>query len=605
MKRILIASTVAVLAVAVLASAATFNVNLTVGSRGADVTALQTALIAAGYSIPAGATGYFGSQTQAAVKLYQAAKGIPNTGFVGPLTRAALNGAPVATVPGTVVCPVGYDCVPKTGTTPVIGTVGGSEGLFKNINASGDIDTDLKEGDKNVKVLGVEFDADESDMTITRVDVVMENTASSTSSYRIERYFTNIALWLDGKKIASAPVSAGERDGSVYTFRVTGLSGVVKENATAQMFVALDAVANVDSDDTTAEWSVTIPAAGVRAVDTAGISDTYFTSAYDSTGVTVNSATVGDLDLAKASSNPDADDIEVSDTDDTTVTALVANLEANGQAITVTEIPVTLTTTNASTSAIVRNLKLYQGSTLLKTKTVTSAASSVDVVFNDLDIDIAKDSKVTLTVKATVKPIESDSTNFTQGDSFNVAIDGAAVLAEDANGEDASTSGDANGEEMTLRTEGLALTLVSVNEEKENGAGGSVDDIGTYTIVFDAKAFGGEDVYIGATSTEDASPTASAGAGVTYSVTNDGSNATNAILTAAGSESEDNTALYFIPSGDTRRFTLQVTVTPSADAYAVVQLTGVEWGNSNDAITQLYTSNLDNYKTDPLYLINR
>jgi peptidoglycan hydrolase-like protein with peptidoglycan-binding domain len=79
--------------------AATYNftVDLTIGSRGADVTALQQILIAEGFDIPALTTGgtaygYFGSQTKAAVIKYQAAHGVsPQSGYVGPLTRAELN----------------------------------------------------------------------------------------------------------------------------------------------------------------------------------------------------------------------------------------------------------------------------------------------------------------------------------------------------------------------------------------------------------------------------------------------------------------------------------------------------------------------------------
>ena len=103
MKNVLIASGIAIFAIASIAGAQsyTFNTNLTVGSTGADVVALQTWLMANGYSIPsvasgAAAKGYFGAQTQKAVKAYQTAKDIPSTGFVGPLTRGALNGAPVA-----------------------------------------------------------------------------------------------------------------------------------------------------------------------------------------------------------------------------------------------------------------------------------------------------------------------------------------------------------------------------------------------------------------------------------------------------------------------------------------------------------------------------
>ena len=42
-------------------SSCSFTKDLTLKSTGADVTCLQKALIAGGYSLPAGATGYFGA----------------------------------------------------------------------------------------------------------------------------------------------------------------------------------------------------------------------------------------------------------------------------------------------------------------------------------------------------------------------------------------------------------------------------------------------------------------------------------------------------------------------------------------------------------------
>src|SRR3989344_2885278 len=68
-----------------------FTTDLTIGSTGADVTALQNALISNGQSIPAGATGYFGAQTKAAVIAWQKEAGLPATGFFGPMSRAAMN----------------------------------------------------------------------------------------------------------------------------------------------------------------------------------------------------------------------------------------------------------------------------------------------------------------------------------------------------------------------------------------------------------------------------------------------------------------------------------------------------------------------------------
>ena len=66
--------------------------DLTMGSTGSAVTSLQQALINGGYSIPAGATGYFGVQTRAAVIAWQKAKGVtPSVGYFGPKSRAMFN----------------------------------------------------------------------------------------------------------------------------------------------------------------------------------------------------------------------------------------------------------------------------------------------------------------------------------------------------------------------------------------------------------------------------------------------------------------------------------------------------------------------------------
>ena len=70
-----------------------FNQNLTLGSSGPDVTALQQILINQGYltsvSTP---TGYFGSGTKTALSQFQSTNGIsPASGYLGPATREFLN----------------------------------------------------------------------------------------------------------------------------------------------------------------------------------------------------------------------------------------------------------------------------------------------------------------------------------------------------------------------------------------------------------------------------------------------------------------------------------------------------------------------------------
>jgi peptidoglycan hydrolase-like protein with peptidoglycan-binding domain len=75
-----------------------FKANLTVGSFGSEVKALQEFLNARGYTVaargpgsPGNETTRFGSATKAALIKYQKAKGItPAAGYFGPLTRASV-----------------------------------------------------------------------------------------------------------------------------------------------------------------------------------------------------------------------------------------------------------------------------------------------------------------------------------------------------------------------------------------------------------------------------------------------------------------------------------------------------------------------------------
>jgi len=81
-----------------------FARDLHIGLFGADVIELQTELIAAGYGIPAGATGYFGSQTRAAVIAWQVAQHIvPAAGYFGQISRGVFvqNGSFGMTKPTT------------------------------------------------------------------------------------------------------------------------------------------------------------------------------------------------------------------------------------------------------------------------------------------------------------------------------------------------------------------------------------------------------------------------------------------------------------------------------------------------------------------------
>jgi len=69
-----------------------FTQDLGLGSNGTEVTKLQERLLSEGLlASDVTATGYFGLLTEGAVKKFQELYSIDTTGYVGPLTRAALN----------------------------------------------------------------------------------------------------------------------------------------------------------------------------------------------------------------------------------------------------------------------------------------------------------------------------------------------------------------------------------------------------------------------------------------------------------------------------------------------------------------------------------
>jgi peptidoglycan hydrolase-like protein with peptidoglycan-binding domain len=90
------------------------------GDTSDAVRQLQETLRAGGFFTYPTSTGYFGPITFAAVQAYQAAHGIPNTGFVGSLTIASLNANNTTASANPVACPVGYTCKPIANTASAL-----------------------------------------------------------------------------------------------------------------------------------------------------------------------------------------------------------------------------------------------------------------------------------------------------------------------------------------------------------------------------------------------------------------------------------------------------------------------------------------------------
>lgn len=112
MKKIILLFLLSFLLLPAFASA-DLNTNLYYGlQRNSDVRQLQEFLIAKGF-LKGNPTGSFFSLTLKAVKYYQADKGINSTGYVGLLTRTAINKELAVDLEGS-----NQDATKETGTTP-------------------------------------------------------------------------------------------------------------------------------------------------------------------------------------------------------------------------------------------------------------------------------------------------------------------------------------------------------------------------------------------------------------------------------------------------------------------------------------------------------
>jgi hypothetical protein len=145
---------------ATTAAAYSFTKDLTLGSKGADVTALQNLLISAGDLKTTTVTGYFGALTKAALVKYQKANGIsPASGYFGPKTRAFVNSLSVSTTGTTTTTTTGT--ATTTGTTTVAPATGLAVSVASTNPAAGSLISSISGGSgaARVPVLAVSFTA--------------------------------------------------------------------------------------------------------------------------------------------------------------------------------------------------------------------------------------------------------------------------------------------------------------------------------------------------------------------------------------------------------------------------------------------------------------
>ena len=208
-----------------------FTRNLTVGSRGEDVKALQQYLNASGFKVaesgpgsPGNETTYFGNLTKAAVAKWQAANGIsPASGFFGPLSRAKYASLVAAGAPGA-----------GTGAGPVLPTT-----AYIKAEVVGPAAATIPDGSLYNPVLKIKFSAGKDPVSISSVTVTRGGFIANTM-------ITGLSVWDDEGNRYGNIVTALTSDGKA-TLSFGNSPFVVPAGASKVMTIAANIDANADS----------------------------------------------------------------------------------------------------------------------------------------------------------------------------------------------------------------------------------------------------------------------------------------------------------------------------------------------------------------------
>lgn len=428
----------------------TFTSNLTVGSKGTEVEALQKWLVSKGYlTMPAGvAYGYFGPATKAALAKYQAEAGIsPASGYFGPITRAKLNamgGSTTTTTGGT------------TTTTGGSITTVGAEGTLAITQSNSGLVSTAYEGDSMVGILGFDAEAKNSDIAIQRIKIALGNSTTIYNKIYKKLYVTSGSDTLASVNLDSSTVI---KDSGTYYVTISGFNLVVPKGAKKNIMIKADVFSSVDSADQTS-YTVTLATDGVRGVDGAGI-DQYAggTSISRSTTIDDTLADSATLKVSLNTSSPKKMDVVASSGSNENeldkLTVLTFDLKAEKDAVTITDAVIGVAKTGAGAANASTTVYLFEGSTELDNASVSAAGYAN---FSDFDYTVAKDTTKTLTVKVDIRDANATLANFV------ATASSTGMIAENTTGDSLSASektGTATGYQIGVRNVGPEVTLVS------------------------------------------------------------------------------------------------------------------------------------------------
>lgn len=596
----------------------TFTRDLTIGSTGADVTALQTWLIAKGFSIPAGATGYFGAQTKAALAAFQAANAItPAAGYFGPITRAkvaAMGGSTTTTggssVPGCAAgaaysSTTGAPCTTSTGSTGL----SGGEATLKNYDLqSGD---DLSEGDSNKEIAVAQFDVSGGDVNVQRVTVEMQPSNSSYNEHPWQ-YIDSLSVYSGSKKIGSIDTSSKDawdtqsddtdHSGSLTVYSIDiPTNGVIKEGDNQELSIRADAASSIDTTDLNQSFYVQIPDNGVRAVDAAGLQEyTGNTGTGDEVTVGFNSQQTGDLVVSASSDNPSSQVLVADDTNTSDSYDVLAFQIRNKDDVGVDFNTLTFTASNTASTTAINNI-VRRATLTLDGDTYTGSigtTGSTTITFDNLNTSVNSNDTIDGTLSVELYGQSNHFSATGEAVKFNLVGNSTYVDAESSDtGDSSDVTGTASGNTMSIGVNtGISVAGNSNSASESYNSTTPASSTGTFTLKFDVTA-NGNDVYIPKTVATTSGATSNTGVVIDSSVGASTSGLSVPASLSSTADQDGTSSYYIVHDGDTETFTAQVTFDPAAADYYKVGLDKVRY-NDSASLTGLQTLDVDQTKSD-------
>ena len=588
---------------------------LTIGAQNADVTALQNRLLADGQTIPAGATGYFGGQTQAALAGWQAANGVaPAVGYYGPITKAAMDASCVPATTGGDDDMDDDDMMDDDDDDSSDNSPLSGDADLEDFEIDDPSDDDIDEGAEDQEIAEFTIQFENGDAEIDRLEIsVLAEGETDTSTIEPWDVFETLSLWVDGDKVAEEDVDDEDDwlDEDAGTFRFRGLELIAREND--DLVIILAASIQNGLDTTPAEiggWFVT--AEEMRFFDADGVSDDDSTT--DDLGgpdtSTFDIQEEGDEDelfIRSSTNDPDSTTFELEDDDNSgweTIFTFDLDTEDSTNDITMEGLQVDVAATEDGTLAtstlfLIDDVQLVVNGEVYDDVTITHGTPGTFLFdLDDEDWDIEAGDRVEVEFQVEFEAL----TALFEGATVEASTDSSVGLAAEGpeNLTGSQLSGASTGELHTLRTEGAILAPDSESETlKINDDQDLTDDEGVFVISFDVTAFE-SDLFVNKTA---ASGTTMGTAGANFLVED---NAGNPVAAGTSSASLTSTAdtdgtNFRVDEGETETFTLTVEYDPAAPGFFQLQLYSLNFAvAAGNPTTQQRALEESDYETDAL-----